>query len=172
MVWKKQEELHSSLRDNVENMNIISDSFYKTKDLGQKIGALLQKGDVVYLCGDLGSGKTAFVSGIAKSLNVEDYITSPTFTIVNEYDTNPPLYHFDVYRINDPEELFMIGFEEYFYGKGIVVVEWADLIFDILPQEYIRIDFFLDEKINSRNIEFKAVGKRSQKVLRSLKDML
>lgn len=153
-------------------MKIISDSFLKTRDIGQKIGTLLRKGDVVYLCGDLGSGKTAFVSGIAKSLKFDDYIVSPTFTIVNEYDTKPPLFHFDVYRVNDAEELFMIGFEEYFDNKGIVIVEWADLIEDILPKEFIRVDFYLNEKIDSRTLTFEAVGNRYKEKLDKLKGML
>ena len=172
MVLKKQEELHNSLRDKRLFMKIISESFYKTRDIGKKIGALLQKGDVVCLCGDLGSGKTAFVSGIAKSLMLDDYIVSPTFTIVNEYDTNPPLFHFDVYRVNDPEELYMIGFEEYFFDKGIVVVEWADLILDILPKEYMRVDIHLNERKDSRILNFKAVGNSYEEILDNLKGMI
>lgn len=109
----------------------------ETENLGYRLGEILQSSDVVCLKGDLGTGKTAFTHGIARALGVEGYITSPTFTIVNEYDARVPFYHFDVYRVADPEEMFEIGFEEYIDGKGIVVIEWAELIKDILPQDCI-----------------------------------
>ncbi len=99
----------------------------ETFELGKKIGALLKKGDIVTLTGDLGAGKTKFTCGAAKALNVEEYITSPTFTIVNEYkagDIN--LYHFDLYRLSSYEELLDIGFEEYTQNSSIIFIEWPD----------------------------------------------
>jgi tRNA threonylcarbamoyladenosine biosynthesis protein TsaE len=92
----------------------------------------LEKGDVLCLSGDLGVGKTAFVQGLAKGLGIEEYISSPTFTIVNCYSGKLPFYHFDVYRIGDSEEMYEIGYEEYVYGDGISVIEWPQLISDIL----------------------------------------
>ena len=99
-----------------------------TIEIGKALGRLLNTGDIVCINGDLGTGKTVFTNGIAKSLGIKEHITSPTFTIVNEYSGRVPFYHFDVYRISDSEEMFEIGFEEYLYGEGIVVIEWADII--------------------------------------------
>lgn len=119
-------------------------SVEQTVEVGIKLGKLLQKGDIVCLSGNLGTGKTAFTNGIAKSLGIDGYITSPTFTIVNEYRGDVPLYHFDAYRLADSEEMFEIGFEEYIEGNGVVVIEWPQRISDILPQEYIWIEIKKD----------------------------
>lgn len=108
------------------------------------LGSRLQKGDILALIGDLGTGKTALTKAIALGMGVTDTITSPTFTIVQEYTTGRlPLYHFDVYRINDPEEMFELGYEEYFFGQGVCVIEWADLIEELLPEETktIRLEY-------------------------------
>jgi len=115
-----------------------------TVKLGQKLGAILRGGDVLCLSGNLGTGKTALTTGIAHSLGVEGYVTSPTFTIVNEYNSTIPFYHFDVYRVADPDEMYEIGFEEYIYGNGVVVIEWADLIKELLPVDLIWIDIKKD----------------------------
>ncbi|MCX8131351.1 MAG: tRNA (adenosine(37)-N6)-threonylcarbamoyltransferase complex ATPase subunit type 1 TsaE [Clostridia bacterium] len=119
-------------------------SSMETVAVASELGKLLRPGDVICLNGDLGAGKTAFTNGIAEALGIKRYITSPTFTIVNEYDADIPLYHFDVYRISDPEEMFDIGFEEYLSGEGVVVVEWSDLVRDIIPEENIRVNINKD----------------------------
>lgn len=116
-----------------------TNSAEETMKIGMKLGSLLKAGDIVCLSGGLGTGKTAFTQGLARGLSIEDHITSPTFTIVNEYSGRLPLYHFDVYRISDPEEMFEIGFEEYLYGDGAVVIEWAELVKELLPEEYIGV---------------------------------
>ncbi|MDP4181052.1 MAG: tRNA (adenosine(37)-N6)-threonylcarbamoyltransferase complex ATPase subunit type 1 TsaE [Bacillota bacterium] len=130
--------------------------------LGRKIGGILKIGDLICLTGDLGTGKTALTKGIADSLGVSGYITSPTFTFVNEYAGRIPLFHFDVYRIGDPEDMYEIGFEEYLERDGIVVIEWADLIKDILPRNYIWIEIMkdIDKGYNVRkfNVEFIGTG--------------
>lgn len=116
----------------------------QTKTFGMDLGSRLQKGDILALIGDLGTGKTALTKAIALGMGITDTITSPTFTIVQEYTTGRlPLYHFDVYRINDPEELFELGYEEYFFGQGVCVIEWADLIEELLPEEtkIIRLEY-------------------------------
>jgi len=123
---------------------VISNSPEDTFTIGEKIGKLLDKGNVICLSGDLGVGKTMFVKGIAKGLGVEDYITSPTFTIVNEHEGKYILYHFDVYRVNDSEELAEIGFDEYIYSDGVSVIEWAELIMPILPKERLFIEIKKD----------------------------
>lgn len=123
---------------------IITNSQEQTLKVGERIGELLSEGDIVCLSGDLGVGKTIFVKGIAKGLNIEEYITSPTFTIVNQHDGKHTLYHFDVYRINDTDELYEIGFEEYIYSEGISVIEWAELIDSILPDQKLWIKIYKD----------------------------
>ena len=116
----------------------------ETRAFGLELGASLRKGDIVALIGDLGTGKTALTKYIAEGLGIRETITSPTFTIVQEYRQGRlPLYHFDVYRIGDPEEMYELGYEEYFYGDGVCVIEWADLIEELLPEytKTIRIEY-------------------------------
>ena len=139
---------------------IKTQSAEETMEVGRKLGALLRGGEVLCLNGDLGTGKTAFTGGIARALGVAGYITSPTFTLVNEYPGSLPLYHFDVYRIDDPEEMFEIGFEEYLLSGGVMVIEWADRIREVLPAEYIRIDIGkrLAEGIMVRVIRMEFIG--------------
>ena len=104
-----------------------------TKEIAQDFAKTLKSGDVVCMYGDLGAGKTEFVRAMAQEFGITDYITSPTFTIVNEYKGTLDLYHFDVYRIADSDEMYEIGYDEYIDGDGICVIEWAELIEDILP---------------------------------------
>ena len=116
----------------------------ETRAFGLELGASLRKGDIVALIGDLGTGKTALTKYIAEGLGIRETITSPTFTIVQEYRQGRlPLYHFDVYRIGDPEEMYELGYEEYFYGDGVCVIEWADLIEELLTEytKVIRIEY-------------------------------
>ncbi|HOM01492.1 MAG TPA: tRNA (adenosine(37)-N6)-threonylcarbamoyltransferase complex ATPase subunit type 1 TsaE [Acetivibrio sp.] len=134
-----------------------------TIEFGKRLGKLLKKGDVVCIAGDLGTGKTVLTNGIAWALGINEYITSPTFTIVNEYHReDASLYHFDVYRISDPEEMFEIGFEEYLYNGGVVVIEWADLIKSILPEEniWITIEKDLESGVEVRKIRVEFNGER------------
>ena len=121
---------------------------YKEEDtfnIGKDIASKVKPGDIVCLDGDLGVGKTIFTKGFAIGLDIEECITSPTFTIVQEYDEGRyPLYHFDVYRICDPEEMYEIGFEEYINGDGVCLIEWATMIEDILPKNIIKINISKD----------------------------
>ena len=112
----------------------------ETYDLGKELGAKAVPGQVLCIDGDLGVGKTVFTKGFAKGLGVEDDVVSPTFTIIQIYDEGKlPLYHFDVYRIGEPEEMYEIGFEDYFYGEGVCLIEWASLIEELLPENAVRI---------------------------------
>ena len=112
-----------------------------TYELGEKIGQMAKPGMVISLTGDLGVGKTVFTQGLAKGLGIEEPVNSPTFTIVQVYEEGRlPLYHFDVYRIGDIEEMDEIGYEDYFYGEGVCLIEWADLIQEILPPDVIAIE--------------------------------
>ena len=125
-------------------MKIISNSENETIQLGKKIAEKLYKGLVIVLTGDLGSGKTKFTEGILTYFNLEDEISSPTFTIVNEHNAkNLNIYHFDVYRLEDVDEFLAIGGEEYF-DKGVSIIEWGESIEEILPKDYIKISFERD----------------------------
>jgi tRNA threonylcarbamoyladenosine biosynthesis protein TsaE len=110
------------------------------EEIAEKLGKLVNSGDVICMVGDLGAGKTTFIQALAIGLGVKDYVTSPTFTLINEYEGRIPLYHFDVYRINHIDEMENLGYEEYFYGDGVCAIEWADLIKDILPYDYLWIE--------------------------------
>lgn len=112
----------------------------ETWDLGYHIGKSCHPGEVVLLNGDLGVGKTVFTKGFAAGLGIEEPVCSPTFTIVQIYESGRlPLYHFDVYRIADVEEMEEIGYEDYFYGEGVCLIEWAKLIREILPEKCISV---------------------------------
>ena len=117
-----------------KNIEITIKSEEDSAKLGRKIGEKAEPGSVLALIGHLGTGKTTLTKYIAAGMGVSEVITSPTFNIVKEYRSGRiPLYHFDVYRIEDPEEMYEIGYEEYFYGDGLCVVEWADMIEELLP---------------------------------------
>lgn len=122
----------------------------ETMSLAETLGSLLQEGDVLTLEGDLGAGKTTFTKGLAKGLDIKRTVNSPTFTIVKEYKGRLPLYHLDVYRLEDSDE--DIGFDEYFYGKGVSVIEWAHFIEDYLPAERLDIQLFYLEG-NERHVK-------------------
>ena len=149
-------------------------SYEETVEFGKKLGEILAPNDVICLTGDLGTGKTALTHGIAKSLGINSYITSPTFTIVNEHQGKYPLFHFDVYRIADPDEMFDIGFEEYLLAEGVAVIEWGEFIRDILPHEIININVkkALDESLDTRLIEVDFVGERYSDYQNRLEEIL
>lgn len=127
----------------------------ETYKVGYDLGNSAEKGQIFCMSGDLGVGKTVFTQGFAAGLGVEDNVNSPTFTIVQEYeDGRIPLYHFDVYRISDVSEMDEIGYEEYFYGEGVCLIEWAEIIEDILPGDvtWITIEKSMDEDFDYRKI--------------------
>lgn len=139
------------------------DSVEKTTDLGFNLGKLLNSGDIICLTGELGTGKTHITKGIAKGLSIDEHITSPTFTIVNEYDTGRlKLFHFDVYRVNDPDEIYAIGFDDYIFSDGVSIIEWANYIEEILPKEYVHINIEKNLNVheNFRRISIKTYGDR------------
>lgn len=124
----------------MDEKRIIIKNEKETERFGMDFGKTVQPGTVVALIGDLGTGKTTLTKAIAKGLAISEVITSPTFNIVKEYDSGRlPLYHFDVYRIGDVDEMYELGYEEYFYGSGVCIVEWADLIEELLPEDAVRI---------------------------------
>lgn len=138
----------------------ISNSETDTINFAKDFASKLNIGDTIVLCGDLGSGKTKFTEGILTHFNLQSEISSPTFTIVNEYLSNSiHIYHFDVYRLSSSDEFYAIGGEEYF-SKGICIIEWGELIEDVLPPSYIKISFSKDTKdMNKRIISVEFINK-------------
>ena len=138
---------------------LISNSENETKKIAEKFAKQLKKGDIVVLTGDLGSGKTKFVEGILTYFGKEEEISSPTFTIVNEDSADENIYHFDVYRLEDVDEFYAIGGEEYF-DKGICLIEWGEIIEEILPERYLKITFERDlsQGENLRKMIFETHG--------------
>jgi len=126
------------------------------KRFGLKLGEILKASDVVCLTGDLGAGKTTLTKSIALGLGIDEYVTSPSYTIVNEYEGRIPLYHFDVYRINDVEEMYELGYEEYFFGSGVCVIEWAGMVEDLLPENHMWFEIYQGETFTQRKIVVKA----------------
>ncbi len=139
---------------------LISHSENETKLIGKKFAEKLKKGDVIVLTGELGSGKTKFTEGVLEYFGLENEISSPTFNIVNEYiSKNINIYHFDVYRLEDEDEFYAIGGEEYF-DKGICLIEWGEMIESVLPKKYIHITFNRNyENDDSREIVFEYIEK-------------
>lgn len=137
---------------------------YKPEDtfgIGEEIGRGALPGQICTLTGDLGVGKTVFTQGVARGLGIEETVNSPTFTIVQIYESGRiPLYHLDVYRIGDVSEMDEIGYEDYFYGDGLCIIEWADLIEELLPAERmeIRIEKNLEKGFDYRKIIVRRIG--------------
>lgn len=138
----------------------ISHSEEETKKIAYKIAANSKKGDILVLCGELGSGKTKFTEGFLEYFNLQNELSSPTFTIVNVYDApNFPIYHFDVYRLEDIDEFYAIGGDEYF-SNGVCIIEWGEKIEEILPESYLKISFTRDfEDSNTRTLNIESFGK-------------
>ncbi|MRH44877.1 tRNA (adenosine(37)-N6)-threonylcarbamoyltransferase complex ATPase subunit type 1 TsaE [Aquibacillus halophilus] len=149
----------------MEKFEFTSCTTEETKRLAKKLSLLLKPGDVITLAGDLGAGKTTFTKGIGAGLGVTRTINSPTFTIVKEYMGELPLYHMDVYRLENSDE--DIGFEEYFNGNGITVIEWAIFIKDFLPEHRLDIDIRRKDE-NTRIITFFPKGEAFEKICEEL----
>ena len=147
----------------------VSHNENETKKIAANLASKLEHGDIIVLSGDLGSGKTKFTEGFLSYWNLDNEISSPTFTIVNEhYKDNTNIYHFDVYRLDDIDEFYAIGGTEYFLN-GICIIEWGEIIEDILPNNYIKINFSKDENNDSiRFLNFKAYGEKLNQVVDNL----
>lgn len=143
-------------------MKIILDSLEKTKSFGFLLGKLLKGKMVVCLNGDLGAGKTTITKSIARGMGIKAIVTSPTFTIVNEYTGNPSLYHIDTYRLTEGIDTDYLGFDEYFYSDGVTIIEWADKIKNSLPEEYLNINIKVYDK--NREINISHIGKKYEEI--------
>jgi len=135
-------------------MEYITNGEGETEELGRRLGQALEPGAVIAFTGDLGAGKTAFTRGLARGLDIPDRVTSPTFTIVNEYEGGRlPLFHFDMYRLGSSDELFDIGWEDYLARGGVCAVEWSENVDDALDEDTIRIDIRRGDSDDQRRIE-------------------
>lgn len=150
-------------------LEIISHNLEDTNKIGKIIGENINKGTIICLDGDLGAGKTTLTQSIAKGLNIDDYITSPTFNIIKEYEGRLNLYHMDVYRIEDISEMYDLGYEEFFYSEGVCVIEWSHKIKEILPNERIDIHILKGKADNDRIFKIRGSGKDFEEILEELK---
>lgn len=152
-----------------KKITFISEEEAHTEAIASSLADIVQAGDVITLTGELGVGKTHFTKGLAKGLGITERVTSPTFTIVKEYEGRLPLYHLDVYRLEHSDE--DIGFDEYFYGDGVAVIEWAQFIGAFLPEEYLSITI---ERTGdtAREITVEAVGKKYEPYIEKLEEAL
>lgn len=145
----------------IDSIQIHVNSAEQTLKLGEIIGKSLNPGSIIALTGELGAGKSVLVKGLAKGLEIEEEPNSPTFVIMNCYEGRLPLFHFDLYRVADEDELIAMGYEEFFYGAGVAAVEWADRVPGIFPEESIEIEITIPEdgeSENRRDIKIKGVS--------------
>lgn len=150
-------------------MKLISDSREQTLETGRIIGSVLERGDIVALIGELGSGKTCLTQGLAQGLGVAENVpvVSPTFTLINEYPGRLPLVHLDVYRLSGPRDLEDMGYEEYFYGGGVIVIEWAEKVRDVLPDRTLFVTMrYVDE--NTRELVLEGPEDKMKKLEKRL----
>jgi len=155
----------------MKTFKFISKSPEETMKLGEKLGELAQPGDIFLLTGNLGAGKTCLTQGIARGLKSQDYALSPSFVLMRQLNGRIPLYHIDLYRLDNLAEIADLGLDDYLYGEGLSVIEWAEKGLALLPAEHllIKINYLSD---NERSIEFTPAGKRYEKLLAQLKPLL
>ncbi len=169
----KDRDKNSILGKNDNNIYLfLTNKPEETIVLGMKIGNMLQKGDLIAINGNLGSGKTCLIKGIVLGLKSDDCVTSPSFSIIKEYTANIPIFHFDFYRFDKAEEIEELGYEEYFFGEGVTLIEWASKIETYLPEEFLLINiFFANNHRFSRKIIFQPKGERYKKMVKDLKSV-
>jgi tRNA threonylcarbamoyladenosine biosynthesis protein TsaE len=154
----------------MESLKLNSHSPEQTQLLGSYLGKLAQKADIFLLIGELGAGKTCLVQGIARGLDVKEYAFSPSFVILREYHGRLPLYHIDFYRLDQIEEIADLGLEEYFYGDGVCVVEWAEKGLQVVPRDNLLITInYIPASETGRSISLKPQGKHYCELIKQLK---
>ena len=149
-------------------MEIILKGLKETEEFGIKLGSLMKRGDILCLNGDLGAGKTTMTKSIGLGLGVEEYITSPTFALINEYRGRLPVYHFDVYRLENADDLYDLGFDDYFYGNGVCIIEWAHKIQRMIPKDRIVVDIEKGNEDDERLLKISGYGKRYEELIKEL----
>ena len=154
--------------ERLKNLEIILGDLEETKRFGIKLGKMLKRGNILCLNGDLGAGKTTLTKSIGLGLGVAEYITSPTFALINQYSGRIPVYHFDVYRLENAHELYDLGFDEYFYGDGVCIIEWADKIEKMIPKERIVVDIENGNGLNERILKISGYGDGYQELVKEL----
>jgi tRNA threonylcarbamoyladenosine biosynthesis protein TsaE len=155
----------------VKSLEIVSNNPEQTRKIGTKLGELAAPGDVILLVGSLGAGKTCLTQGIARGLGIHEYTASPSFVLVREYQRKLPLYHVDLYRLDRIKEVAQLGLDDYLYGKGVCVVEWADKGLSVLPQEHLLIEMQIVSPLK-RKLSFMPQGTRYLEMLSKLKSIL
>jgi len=151
----------------VKSLEIVSNSAGQTRNIGMKLGKLAASGDVILLVGPLGAGKTCLTQGIARGLGIAEYTASPSFVLVREHQGKLPLYHIDLYRLDRIEEVAQLGLDDYLYGNGVCVVEWADKGLSVLPEEYLLIEMQIVSPMK-RKLSFMPKGTRYLEILSQL----
>ncbi|MBR0473547.1 MAG: tRNA (adenosine(37)-N6)-threonylcarbamoyltransferase complex ATPase subunit type 1 TsaE [Erysipelotrichaceae bacterium] len=149
----------------MKELKVITNTAEETRSLAQRLGRNIEESFLITLSGELGAGKTTFTQGLAKGLEITRNVTSPTFTLMKNYKGRLPLYHIDAYRLEDIDQ--DLGFEEYIDGDGVCVIEWANFIENVLPDEYLNIDLTINDD-DSRTIIFRARGSKYEEVLDKL----
>ena len=166
-VKRLMQEVRNIEAQRAASLRVVSHSPEHAKNIGKEIGRRAHRGSVIALCGNLGAGKTVFAQGVAAGLGVNAPVTSPTFVIINEYEGRYPFYHVDVYRLTSSEDMRELGYEEYFYGDGVTVVEWAQKIEDLLPEEHLRVELKVIGE-SDREIAFMPFGQKYVELVRRL----
>jgi len=154
----------------VKSMEMVSNSPEQTRKIGIKLGKLVAPGDVIFLVGSLGAGKTCLTQGIAHGLGIHEYTASPSFVLVREYQGKLPLYHIDLYRLDRIEEVAQLGLDDYLYGNGVCVVEWADKGLSVLPEENLLIEMQIISPLK-RKLSFMPKGTRYLEMLSKLNNV-
>lgn len=153
-------------------MKITSNSVNETLRIGEAIAKKLKAGDIICLFGNLGSGKTVLTKGIASGLNIEsDKVLSPSFVLIRQHRGSIPLFHFDLYRLKSRQDILVLGYEEYFYGRGITVVEWAERLGCLLPKEYLKVKLSIG-KDSVRKLDITAFGRHYENLLGKIRENL
>jgi len=152
----------------VKSLEMLSNSAAQTRNMGMKLGKLATAGDAILLVGPLGAGKTCLTQGIAHGLGIHEYTASPSFVLVREYRGKLPLYHIDLYRLDRIEEVTQLGLDDYLYGNGVCVVEWADKGLGVLPEEHLLIEMQIVSPLK-RKLSFVPRGSRYSEMLSKLK---
>ena len=148
-----------------KQQKIVSKSPAQTVRLGARLGKALKRGDIICLFGELGTGKTTLIKGIAKGMGLRwSAVNSPTFVLMNIYEGRLPLFHFDFYRLDSMREISAIGYDEFLYDDGVAVIEWADRLENDLPEEYLRVEL-RHKNLNERIVQFSARGPRYDKIV-------
>lgn len=148
----------------------VTHSEQETVELGSRMGKLLGAGDIVLLYGGLGAGKTVLTRGIALGLGTRDMVTSPTYTLMHRYEGRVPIFHFDLYRLGGPDEVLDLGYEEFFYGDGVSVVEWPESLEYLCPEEYVKVEMEATG-YGIRKITVNAIGDRYSRFEKELKGL-